>query len=62
MNKPQRYKQHAFTLEPIHDVYLDLMAYEMAMSRSEVVRMLIEEQVEREPSIGELLLSILNRK
>jgi hypothetical protein len=61
MNKPRRFKQHAITLEPIHDVYLDIIAYELAMSRSEVVRLLIEEQVERDPKIGELLLSVINR-
>lgn len=60
--KPRRYKQHAITLEPIHDVYLDVIAYEWGFNRSEVVRHLIEDAVEADPRIGEVFLQMMNRQ
>jgi predicted transcriptional regulator len=61
MSAPRRFKQHAITLDAHHDAYLDMLAREWRRSRSEVVRMLIEEAVQNNPQVVEGFLQLVNR-
>ncbi|GFN34133.1 hypothetical protein [Paenibacillus xylaniclasticus] len=61
MSSPRRFKQHAITLDAHHDIYLDIMARQWNRSRSEVVRMLIEEAVQNNPEVVQKFLQLVNR-